>query len=156
MLGYQINRSIVSLPQTLMKLTFRGYALNQPIPALPLLIHLHIESSNFNKPLDQQQPPSNLLPTSLTHLFLFSCEHPITHFPPNLTHLSFGCTFNQSIIGKLSQTLQSLELGYSFFLPLRSLPPSLKSLSGISFLFYLFYSVFIFIFIYLVLPNSFQ
>ena len=72
--------------------------------------------------------PASNLPASLTHLLLFSCEQPINQLPPNITHLSFNSHFNQAITGKLPQTLQSLELGCSFSQPLRSLPPSLKSL----------------------------
>ena len=244
-LGNSFNMSIDLLPRTLMKLIIGGCAFNQPIPSLPRLTHLSIQSSTFNQPLDQLpsttinlefssriRPPTltsltqlscdgslitnipdslkslccgvlpraamdvisnssisslqlelkhsqplpplpqslrtlslvkvegtvlealpvslthlefdecnfdldgcnadsaNNFPASLTHLIFFSCARPFARLPPNLTHLSFGCYFNQSIIGKLPQTLQSLELGYSFTQPLRSLPPSLKFLSG--------------------------
>ena len=76
------------------------------------------------------------IPASLTHLLLLSCQQPIQSLPPNLTHLSFGPHFNESLYGKLPQTLLSLELGESYCQPLHSLPASLKALSSISFLLY--------------------
>ena len=85
---------------------------------------------------------ANNLPPSLTHLILFSCKQPIDCFPPNLTHLSFASTFNHSITGKLPQTLKSLELGTGFSQPLRSLPLSLKVLTGNVFSL-IYYSLFI-------------
>ena len=76
------------------------------------------------------------IPASLTHLLQFFSTQPVQSLPPNLTHLSFGPRFNESLHGKLPQTLLSLELGESYCQPLHSLPASLKALSSMSFLLY--------------------
>ena len=135
---------------------------DQPVPPLPqslrTLVLAGVRDTELNDlpasltRLDCDRSsicPVNHFHTSLTHL-RFSCDQPIDRLPPNLTHLSFVSSFNQSITGKLPQTLQSLELGFSFCQSLRSLPPSLKSLSGSSFFFVL---LFFFSFILFVLPS---
>ena len=126
------DQTAPSLPNSLKTLVLSGIKETTELNDLPMsLTRLEFDGRSYVH-------TANKLPASLTHLMLFSCVRPIDHLPPNLTHLSFGCSFNQSITGKLPQPLQSLELGPSFFQPLRSLPPSLKSLSGGLFCFVLF------------------
>jgi hypothetical protein len=116
------NQPIHNLPPTITHLVIR-YTLNLPIPSLPQLTHLTIESDSFTQPLDHLH---------ITHLIFGEYFNQLIHsFPHTITHLTFGHNFDHPISGQLPCSLQSLELGDNFFSPLHSLPASLKILTGV-------------------------
>lgn len=90
----------------------------------------------FNQPI--------ILPPNLTHVTFGEYFNQPINLPPNITHLSLGLDFaqhiilpniiymeidsNNNIIDSLPNSLEELELGFEFNLPIDNLPSGLKKL----------------------------
>jgi hypothetical protein len=73
------------------------------------------------------------IPTSVTHLTIFF-NQPMHFIPPSVTHLAFGCIFNQPIKNLIPCFVTHLTFGKCFNHPIESYIP--KSVTHLKFGFY--------------------
>ena len=139
-----INRPIVSLPQTLTRLEL-GTVFNQSIDMLPKTLKVLILGDHFNQTVDML-PESlkvlilgdyfnqtvDLLPESLKVLKIGNCysvfDQTVDKLPSSLKVLTLGCGFSKTI-DKLPDSLQVLELKCNYNHQITKLPRSLLRLS---------------------------